>query len=108
VTPRRNQVELSSSNASNPVFANVTACFRSTEPWTTANVPKTPLTVAVNSSKTNLTILVYRPVRTDQRWGKYKSYAKVELPAVSGAFAYNTTFKVQPFDCFTFLSPNSN
>jgi hypothetical protein len=100
VTPRRNQVELSSSNATNPVFANITACFRSSAQWTSANVPTMPLPVLLNFSKTNTTILVYRPVRIDQRWGKYKAYAKLDLPAMPGQFAYNTTFKVQPFDCF--------
>jgi hypothetical protein len=58
------------------------------------------MSVLVNSSKVNVSILVYRPVSIEQRWGKYKAYGWLDVPAASGPYAYNTTFTVQPYDCF--------
>jgi hypothetical protein len=99
--PSSYQVEMSnsSSNATNAVFTNISGCFGSEAPWSSTNIPQTPLSLILNSSNAT-TFVVYRPVSIEQRWGKYKAYGKVELPAVSGIFEYNTTFKVQPFDCF--------
>jgi hypothetical protein len=99
--PMRTQVEMEPSNANSTssVFANITACFGSNTPWSSMNIPQAPMSVLANSSKVNVSILVYRPVSIEQRWGKYKAYRWLNVPAASEPYAYNTTFTVQPYDC---------
>lgn len=100
VTPKLYQVEMSTSTASNPVFANITACF-SHNSWNATNIPQANLPLRINNSFSNATVVVYRPANILERWGKYKAYAKVEVPVLGkGVFAYNTSFSVQPYDCF--------